>query len=201
MTLELLIGTSNPGKVHEYEIMLADLNVQLLTLADVGLDKIDVEETGDTFVQNAELKALAYAEASGSYALADDSGLCVAALDGRPGVFSARYGGAGLDDKGRRELLLHEMEDVADRSAHFECVISLVDPRTLASQNAQGKCYGMITWQNRGGSLGFGYDAIFMPNGYSQTFAQLPQQTKNKISHRGKAIRNLIPILHDLLAS
>ena len=199
MTLELLIGTSNPGKVREYETMLGDLNVQMLSLADVGLDKIDVEETGETFAQNAELKALAYAEASGCFTLADDSGLCVSALDGRPGVLSARYGGAGLDDKGRRELLLHEMEEVEDRSAHFECVISLVDPRNLVCQNAHGICRGKITRQDSQGTLGFGYDAVFMPDGYDKTFAELPKETKNKISHRGEATRALIPIVRSLL--
>lgn len=198
--MELVIGTGNPGKLREYQILLADAPVTVIGLKDVGLDSIDVEETGETFQQNAELKALAYAEASGEFVLADDSGLCVDALDGAPGVHSARYGGGGLDDAGRRHKLLSALDGVSpeERIAHFECVIAVADPRTLTCMVTHGICKGRIAHVEKDGPEGFGYDAIFIPDGYDRTFAQLPKEVKNRISHRGEAARQLIPILKTL---
>lgn len=199
--MELLVATGNKGKLREYEILLAEADVTLLSLSDVGLADLDVEETGDTFQQNAEQKAVAYAEASGKFALADDSGLCVDALHGEPGVRSARYGDGSLDDAGRRQKLLSALEDVPDeqRTARFECVIAVANPRTGKSIVAHGICKGRILSADQDGGEGFGYDAIFKPDGYDQSFAELSKEVKNRISHRGEAARQLLPILQQLI--
>lgn len=195
--MEILIATGNQGKIREYGHLLADLPVTLLSPADVGLSDFDVVEDGATFEDNARIKARAYAEASGKLTLADDSGLCVDALKGAPGVHSARYGGPGLDDTGRRHKLLAAMENVPDekRTAHFECVIALFVPDTESCIRTYGQCPGRITRTDSDGDEGFGYDAIFMPDGYDKTFAQLPKAVKNDLSHRGKAVTDLIPVL------
>ena len=198
--MELLIATSNPGKVREYSILLADAPVTLLSLADVGLNGLDVEETGDTFQANAELKARAYAEASGKLTLADDSGLCVDALDGAPGVLSARYGGPDLSEAEQRQKLLGELAGLtgAQRAARFECVIAVADPETSKYIFAYGTCPGRIAQADSGGTEGFGYDAIFIPDGYDKTFAEFSKIVKNGISHRGVAAHKLVPQLQAL---
>ena len=199
--MEIVIGTNNKGKLREYQIMLADLDVTLLSLDDAGIGGMDVDETGDSFRANAELKAVAYAKASGKYALADDSGLCVDALKGAPGIYSARYGGPGLDDAGRRRKLLEDIKDVEDmkRTAHFECVIALAKPETLTCLFTVGVCQGVITRTESDGVEGFGYDPVFQPNGYDKTFGDLPHDVKNRISHRGEATRQIIPILQGII--
>jgi XTP/dITP diphosphohydrolase len=198
--MEILIATGNKGKILEYGLLLADLPIILLSLADVGLDGMDVEETGVTFHENAALKALTYAKESGKITLADDSGLCVDALGGQPGVHSARYGGNGLDDRGRRLALLDAMGNVPDelRIAHFECVIALADPKSMTCSYSYGICPGRILNADADGPEGFGYDALFVPDGYDQSFAQLTKETKNSISHRANAAKELIPILKQL---
>ena len=198
--MEILIATGNKGKIREYGNLLLDLPVTLLGPADVGLSDLDVVEDGETFEDNAKIKARAYAEASGKLTLADDSGLCVDALRGAPGIHSARYGGPGLDDAGRRHKLLSEMEQVQDekRTAHFECVIALAVPETMSCIITYGECPGRITRTDADGPEGFGYDAIFMPDGYGKSFAQLPKDVKNDLSHRGKAAADLIPILQQI---
>ena len=195
--MEILIATGNKGKIREYGNLLAGLPVTLLSPADVGLNNLDVVENGETFEDNAKIKARAYAEASGKLTLADDSGLCVDALRGAPGVHSARYGGPDLDDAGRRHKLLSEMAQIPDpnRTAHFECVIALAVPETMSCIVTYGECPGRITGADSDGPEGFGYDAIFMPDGYGKTFAQLPKEVKNDLSHRGRAAADLIPIL------
>lgn len=198
--MHILIATGNPGKVHEYETLLADAPVTLLSLKDVGLEWLVVDETASTFAGNAQLKALAYSQASGHFTLADDSGLCVDALDGAPGVYSARFGGSGLDDAGRRHKLLEALEGVEDeeRSAHFTCVIALADPRLDECVLAEGRCDGTITYEEYDDGHGFGYDALFLPVGYDRTFAQIPRAEKNRISHRARAAQKLVPLLKSL---
>lgn len=202
--MQLLIGTQNPGKLREYRQMLAALPFTVVSPEEVGLGALNVEETGTTFAENAELKAMAYAQSAKSYALADDSGLEVDALGGAPGVYSARYGGAGLDDRGRRLKLLEELRDVpADqRRARFVCVIVVVHPQTLSPVLVRGTCEGQITFEERdnGKGYGFGYDPIFMPDGYEQTFGEIPTEIKHTISHRGRALAQLVPMLARLAA-
>lgn len=198
--MEIVIGTGNPGKFREYDVLLAEAGVTLLSPDQVGADGVEIIESGDTFIENAEIKALAYAKATGKFALADDSGLRVDALMGEPGVHSARYGGPGLDDAGRRQKLLDALRDVPAeaRTARFECVIALADPRTMTCLFGHGICQGRIRWEDADGPEGFGYDAIFEPDGYDLTFAELSKEIKNRISHRGEAVRQILPIIRGL---
>lgn len=198
--MELLIATQNQGKVKEYQRLLSAVSADIMGLDDVGLSDLDVEETGTTFEENAILKAKAYAEASGKIALADDSGLVVDALDGRPGVYSARYGRPEFDDAGRRNYLIEEMQHVPldKRTARFRCVIAVYDPQTKQSYTVDGACEGVILTKERNAGKGFGYDALFQPIGYDKTFAELEPDEKNSISHRGMAAKNLPDILAKL---
>ncbi|PJF22155.1 MAG: non-canonical purine NTP pyrophosphatase, RdgB/HAM1 family [Phototrophicales bacterium] len=198
--MEIVIGTTNPGKVKEYRELLADIPITLLSLDDVNLGHMDVPETGETFMANAQLKAKAYAQASGKFALADDSGLCVDALNGAPGVYSARYGGEGLDDAGRRQKLLEQLTGVTQRTAYFECVIAVAHPQQQTCLIAQGVCEGKIALEESSGAQGFGYDAIFIPDGYDRTFGDLEAHIKHQISHRGRAARKLIVMLQAFLS-
>ncbi|MFW5748418.1 MAG: RdgB/HAM1 family non-canonical purine NTP pyrophosphatase [Chloroflexota bacterium] len=199
--MDILVGTTNPGKVKEYATLLAGLPVRLLGLADVGLAQMDVVEDGATFEENAIIKARAYAVAAGLTALADDSGLCVDALGGAPGLHSARYGGPGLDDAGRRQKLLAALQDVpnAERGAYFICVIAVFDPATNTVLTAEGRCPGHIATAESRGSGGFGYDKLFVPQGYDRSFADFDKAEKNRISHRGRAADTLRPQLADWL--
>lgn len=191
---DLVIATRNLGKVKEYAELLADYDFNLLSLDDVGVD-IDVEETGTTFAENATLKATQYAEASSKLTLADDSGLEVDALDGEPGVYSARYGGEGLTDAQRYRKLLAEMRDVPllDRTARFRCVIAIAQPGKPA-KTADGTLEGHIAFQSKG-SFGFGYDPVFHVDGYRMTLAQIDPTRKNRISHRARALEAILPTL------
>lgn len=197
MTVQVLVATQNRGKLAEYQDILAAQDVALLGLADVGLDALDVDETGTTFEANAELKARAYAQASGKLALADDSGLVVDALDGAPGIYTARYGGPGLSIAQRRAHLLHKLQGVPDaqRTARFVCVIALCDPKTDRVAMVRGECAGRILQTERDGGYGFGYDPLFLPAGYTQSMAELEPDVKHRISHRGRAAAKLPPIL------
>ncbi len=198
--MELLVATQNQGKVKEYQRLLSDVSAEIIGLHDIGLGDLDVEETGTTFEENALLKAQVYAEASGKIALADDSGLVVDALDGRPGVYSARYGRPEFDDAGRRAYLLEEMQAIpmADRTARFRCVIAVYDPESKQSYTVDGACEGVILTEERNAGKGFGYDALFQPIGYDKTFAELEPEEKNSISHRGQAAKKLPAILAKL---
>lgn len=198
--MDLLISTSNAGKLREYAVLLADLDVNLLSPRDVGLEGLDVEEPYDTFEANATHKARAYAKASGLIALADDSGLEVDALGGRPGVYSARYGGP--TDRDRYMKLLGEMENVPDgeRTARFLCVVAAADPRRDFVETAVGTVEGVIAHEPGENLNGFGYDAVFIADGYDRVFSALPMAEKNRISHRGRAVTALIPALRELLA-
>jgi XTP/dITP diphosphohydrolase len=200
MTIELLIGTHNQGKLREFQEMLVDAPVHCTDLTKRNIyDKVD--ETADTFAGNAALKAVAYADLSGMLTLADDSGLMVDALDGAPGLYSARYGDPGLDDKGRRSKLLDALKDVpeAERTARFIAVIALARPQYGVIATVEGMVEGRIAFADQDGPVGFGYDAIFIPDGFApRSFAELDKGEKNRISHRGVAAKKLIPILREL---
>ncbi len=189
MTHELLIATGNKGKVAELRSLLAGLPLRLRNLAEFSSAR-EVEETGRTFSDNAALKAHGYAEQTGLWTLADDSGLEVDALGGAPGVFSARYGGEGLTDADRVERLLAELSRVAakDRRARFVCVIAIADPRGQVMDLSTGSCAGRIVHAPRG-THGFGYDPVFLPDGFEQTFGELPAEIKHEISHRALALK------------
>ena len=190
----LLIASNNAHKVEEFRRLLAGLPIDLVTPRDIGLE-MEVEETGETFEDNARLKAQAFAKASGLPALADDSGIEVDALDGRPGVRSARFGGPGLDDAGRTRLLLREMAEVPDgrRSCRYRVVLVLADPEG-GEEIVEGRCEGVVA-RAIVGSNGFGYDPIFYVPEFGKTIAELEPAQKDAISHRGKATREMARIL------
>jgi XTP/dITP diphosphohydrolase len=190
----LLVATNNPGKLKEYTDLLGGLSVALTTPAQEGLS-MEVEESGTTFAENAILKARAYAEASGLLTLADDSGLEVDALDGAPGVRSARYAGEAASDVDRYRLLLRHLADVPEkeRTARFRCVVAIAAPEGDV-HTAEGRCEGLIGFEPRG-THGFGYDPVFYMPDRGQTMAELPADVKNRISHRARAIQAALPIL------
>jgi len=194
----LLIATNNPGKQREYHELLADLDVDLCTLRGQGLS-IVVREDGSSYAENARIKAEAYAQASGMLTLADDSGLEVDALGGEPGVHSARYGGGGSSDTGRYELLLQRLGGVPQekRTARFRCAIVLVT-RDGKRYNAEGTCEGVIAFEPRG-THGFGYDPVFYLPEHGHTMAELPSEVKNCVSHRGRALQQMMPVLMSTL--
>ncbi len=195
--MDLLIGTHNPGKLREYREMFKDLPVRVFSLKDVGLESLEIDEPEPTYEGNARLKAEAYQQASNMIALADDSGLDVDALDGRPGVLSARYGGP--TDHDRRVKLLGELKGVADadRTARFVCVTIVATPDGVFHE-AKGVCEGTIAREESEGLHGFGYDAIFVPQGHDNTLADIPPEQKHDISHRGRALKALRPIIERL---
>ena len=193
--MRLVLATKNPGKVIEFERILAEFGAKDLEV--VGLNRFpeigDIEETGKTFEENALLKARTICKLTGLPALADDSGICVDALDGAPGLYSARYSGNG--DFANNEKLLHELRDVPDekRGAYFICVAAYVRPDGF-EQVAEGRFYGSILRQVIGDG-GFGYDPLFKPEGMVLSSAQLSAAEKDAISHRGKAMRAIAPYI------
>lgn len=184
--MQLLIATRNPGKIREYEQLLDGCGYELISLSNYA--DLDVEETGETFQDNARLKAQIYAQATGLLTLADDSGLEVEALGGAPGVYSARYAGPGASDAQRRKKLLDALSDVPaeQRAARFRCVIALAWPDGRC-EVFEGVCPGVMAFEPKG-SFGFGYDPIFYLPEYGKTMAELPEDFKNQISHRGRAM-------------
>ncbi len=200
MTTKLLVATHNQGKVVEFAEMLADLAIEWLSLDEVGVEK-DVDETGRTFHENAVLKAQTYARMTGLLTLADDSGLQVDALNGDPGIYTARYGGAGLNHEGRYQLLLKNMQDVPwpQRTARFRCVIALAAPDGTLLGTEDGVCEGMISLEPAG-SGGFGYDPVFFLPDRGVTMAQIGSAVKHTISHRGRAMQAIEPLLRRVLA-
>ena len=188
----LLIATNNPGKVREMRRLLEGCGFELHTPGEIGLS-LEVEETGTSYAENATIKARAFANASGLLAMADDSGIEVDALDGAPGLFSARFGGPGLDDAGRTALLLERMRDVADphRTARYRAVVAVAAPDEAGvvarAPTFEGVQEGSLTFEPRG-TAGFGYDPVFLVDG-SRTQAQITDEEKDAISHRGKAVR------------
>lgn len=184
----LLVGTRNTGKVREIETILGDIPWRLRSLRD--FESVEVAaETADTYSENAIMKAQFYARETGLYALADDSGLEVEALGGAPGVFSARYAGANALDADRRKLLLADLAHVPAelRTARFICVVAIASPDGTVVNVSEGACEGTITFEPRGEG-GFGYDPLFVPHGFSETFAELADSIKNRISHRARAL-------------
>lgn len=188
-THELLIATTNQGKIVELRSLLDSLPLRLRSLAEFPGTE-EVEETGSTFSDNAVLKAKAYAKQTGLWTLADDSGLEVDALGGAPGVFSARYGGEGLNDAQRVERLLDELSRCGgqERSARFTCVIAIADQEGQIANISTGSCEGQIASAPLG-TGGFGYDPVFIPSGFNQTFGVLSPEIKQKISHRALALQ------------
>ncbi|MGB3903476.1 MAG: XTP/dITP diphosphatase [Anaerolineae bacterium] len=196
--IRLLVATRNPGKLKEYEQLLAGLPVTLTYLTPEGITD-EVEETGESFADNAVRKAEEYARISGLLTLADDSGLEVDALDGEPGVQSARYAGPGASDEDRYQLLLERMRDVPweERGARFRCVIAVAEPEG-GVWTTEGKCEGVIALAPKG-EHGFGYDPVFYLPDQEKTMAQLAPEVKNRISHRARAAREIRPILERIL--
>ena len=198
---ELLIATKNVDKIKELEKLLADTPLQLISLNDFA-HAVEPEETGATFSENAILKAQSYARQTGLPALADDSGLEVEALGGAPGVFSARYAGVGATDAQRIEKLLKELDEVQDenRRARFVCAMAITRATGEAEFIAEGVCSGSIALAARGAS-GFGYDPVFIPDGFFETFGELSGDIKQQISHRARASRKIIEYLRRFYAA
>lgn len=189
-----VIASNNQNKVKEFERILEPLGISIVTAKDLGIELDEVEETGETFAENAELKAKSACEKSGYPSISDDSGLVVDALDGRPGVYSARYAGENATDEDKIEKILSELREAESdsRDAHFECVICCYFP-SGEKIFATGRCDGTIGYAPRG-TNGFGYDPIFFVEG-NKTMAELSANQKDVISHRGRALRELSEIL------
>jgi XTP/dITP diphosphohydrolase len=203
---KLILATQNQGKIAEFERLLAEYasNIKVLGLADFP-DMPDVAETGTTLSENAFLKARAISKFANLPALADDSGLFVDYLAGAPGVYSARYGGYNGDDAKQRDLinidkLLTELQGVPSekRSAQFKCIVAFVNPQTNFEHEELGELKGQITLMPAGNE-GFGYDPIFVPINFEQTLAELGAGVKDRISHRGQAMRAMATILNNHL--
>ena len=194
--MKFVLATHNPGKLKEMGDILARFGVEVVSPKDLGIT-VDVEETGATFAENAMLKAKAICAAAKLPAIADDSGLCVDALNGGPGVYSARYGGEGLDDKGRYMLLLNSMRGQPTRAAHFACAIACVFPNG-DELTAEGRCDGTTAFASIGEG-GFGYDPVFFVPELKKTFGQLTAEEKSAISHRGRALAVFVEKLETYL--
>ena len=194
----LLLATRNPGKVTEIASILEDSGWSFSSLQE--FENVESpDEDGETYSENAIVKARFYAAVTGMHALADDSGLEVEALAGAPGVVSARYAGENASDAERRELLLSELAKTDDkvRRARFVSVVAIASPDGTVLNLSEGVCEGTITSGPRG-TGGFGYDPLFIPDGYDQTFAELPESVKNRISHRARALMKTNEFLKSL---
>lgn len=191
---KLVIASNNPGKLHEFQFLLQPLNIEVLTQGSLGI--AEAEEPHCTFVENALAKARHVSRLSSLPALADDSGICVNALDGAPGVISARYAGEPKSDQRNNEKLLQAMQGIKDRRAHYYCVLILLrhaaDPQPLI---AEGEWHGEIALRPSG-EHGFGYDPLFYLPEFGKTSAQLERDQKHAISHRGNALRVLLEKLN-----
>lgn len=195
--MKFVLATQNKKKLGELSAILSALGVEIVSEDELGVC-IEVEENGETFYENSLLKAKAVMEATGLPAIADDSGLCVDAMNGGPGVYSARFGGEGLDDKGRYMLLLQMMQGMGDRKAHFHCTITCAFPNGDII-SADGDCQGTIAYAPMGDD-GFGYNPVFFVPEYRKTFAQMTIDERAAISHRGKALREFKDKLQDYIA-
>ena len=193
----MIAATQNKGKLKELRQITEKYGQELVSMADIGLGDLDIEENGETFAENSYIKASTVTKLTGKPCIADDSGLCVDALDGAPGIHSARYSGEHGNDQANRTKLLADLKDVpeGERTAHFTCCITLCWPEgeTLV---AEGICPGRIAFEERGEG-GFGYDRVFLPDGYEETFAQLGTDVKNKIGHRARALARLEELLNE----
>jgi XTP/dITP diphosphohydrolase len=193
--MDLLVASFNSHKIEELNDILAPLGINVISPA--AADNIpEVEETGSTFEENAISKAVQTAKFAGMYVFADDSGLEVEALNGRPGIYSARYAGPGATNSEKIEKLLNELGENKNRSARFVCVIAIASPEGKV-KTFRGEVCGQIT-HTPSGNMGFGYDPIFKPDGYDKTFAELEPEIKNKISHRARALQKALPSLRKL---
>ncbi len=194
MAKEILIATKNKHKLEEINKLLIGLDITLKSLADYP-EAPEVIEDKESFIENAAKKAIEYSKFSGIPALADDSGLEVDVLDGRPGVHSARYAGEEQDDKKNITKLLNVLDDVMPnkRTAHFKCLVALAQNDNILA-TAEGTCEGAIT-SEPAGEYGFGYDPVFIPKGYDNTFSELGAEVKDKISHRAVAFNKMVEII------
>jgi len=185
--MKFALATANPGKIREFREILSGSDIELVSRDQLGIC-FEVEETGSTFFENALIKAKAISDATGLPAIADDSGLAVDALGGEPGLYSSSYGGEGLKSSERYRYLLEKMKNKEQRSAKYVCTIvcAFPDGRVIS---AEGECPGRIAEAPRG-SGGFGYDPVFLVGGTDSTMAELSQEEKNKVSHRGAALRD-----------
>jgi XTP/dITP diphosphohydrolase len=203
MSQKLVLATRNSGKIIEFRRILEEIAPGAVELISVDQfpDLIDVEETGSTFEENSLLKARYTAAATGLPAIADDSGLCIDALGGAPGIFSARWAGKHGDDRANLEKVLKQLKDVSEekRGAHFLCVASLVLPDGR-EHVAEGRFDGSIL-RSAVGTNGFGYDPIFQPKGLAISSAQMSAEEKDLVSHRGKSLRSIAPHVIRLLAT
>lgn len=200
-SIELVIASTNVHKIHEFKSMLKPLGgFDLLSLRDFP-NYVPLEETGESFEDNATLKAIHAAQSLNRWTLADDSGLVVPALQGLPGIFSARYAGNDASDLDNRKKLLAEMAHLLeeDRHAYFECCLAIASPTGL-KKVVRGTCEGIILTQERGGS-GFGYDSLFVKYGYNKTFGELEESVKNRVSHRRKALDKLMRTFDSILTA
>jgi XTP/dITP diphosphohydrolase len=191
-SLELVVATQNPGKIREIREILKELNYSVIPIFQFYPD-FNVEEDGQTYAENASKKALAAAKLTGRIAIGEDSGLEVKALGGAPGIFSARFGGKTLSQSEKNRLILEALKGVSDRSARFVCVVAVATPEGQV-KTAEGICEGSIGFKEQGEG-GFGYDPIFIVEGYQKTMAELEPEIKNKISHRARAFRRIREIL------
>ena len=199
MSKQIVIATKNKGKAREFMQLFDSFDVEVKTLLDFP-EIADVEETGTTFEENAILKAEGTGLHHSMIMIADDSGLVIDALDGRPGVYSARYAGEKKDDEANIDKVLDELQDVpaSERTARFYCSLAIAGPN-FETTTVSGRCEGMILTERKGNG-GFGYDPIFFVKSYGQTMAELSADEKNAISHRAKALQNLQTIIGKLLA-
>ncbi|RBP04325.1 XTP/dITP diphosphatase [Rossellomorea aquimaris] len=198
MTKRVIIATKNRGKAKEFQHMFAPYGYEVQTLLDLPHIE-DVEETGETFEENAILKAETVAQELGVLVIADDSGLAIDALEGRPGVYSARYAGEEKSDEANMDKVLSELESVEEthRTARFHCVLAIADPNG-ETRTVTGTCEGMILQEKRG-TNGFGYDPIFYVPTLQKSMAELSQDEKSQISHRGNALKKLKNIISDFI--
>jgi len=198
VSVQLVLATRNAKKLAELDRLLAGagLDVEILG-SDAFGDLPEIEETGSTFAENSLIKARAVSTHTGLIAIADDSGLCVDALDGQPGIYSARWAGEGATDESNLDLVLEQIRDVepAHRTAHFACAAALVLP-SGEEYVVHGQVNGVLLTQRRGEG-GFGYDPIFLPDGFDATTAEMTPEQKDAISHRGQAMRALVPVIQE----
>ena len=196
--MKLVIATRNKHKLEEIREIFNVSGLKIVSALDYP-DVPDVVEDGTTFEANAMKKAVSLAKATGLWALADDSGLEVDALNGAPGIYSARYAGESVSYPANNRKLLKELEKMPNRRARFRCVIALSSPEGKA-RTVDGRCEGVIAHEERG-KQGFGYDPLFIPDGFSKTFAEMDADSKNAISHRGRALQRAMEAWGELLAS
>ena len=195
--MRLIIATTNPGKLREYRELFSGFEAELESLR--AFDDLEVPaETGATFAENAVIKAREYARQTGELVLADDSGLEITALGGAPGVHSARFGGDGSAYEEKIGMILDRMRGAEDRSARFVCVIAVARPDGTVAATATGECLGGIADGPRG-SNGFGYDPVFVPLGHERTLAEMTDEEKSALSHRGRAAEQIIRKMLDFI--